>query len=457
MSIPQRLDRVQADRSRGMLTARSWLPPDAARRIEGIAEQVAAMEPGGVAEWLRELVDRNHAIHRVESINLNPASNVMNPYAEAMLSAGLGSRPSLGYPGAKYETGLEAIEEIEAIAAEIAADVFDARYVEVRVASGALANLYGFLATCSPGDAIIVPPPAIGGHVTHHPPGAAGLLGLDVVHAPISRRRYTVDVDALAALATRVRPRLITVGGSLNLQPHPVAAVRAIADQVGAKVMFDAAHLSGLIAGGAWPNPLAEGAHVMTMSTYKSLAGPPGGLVLSDDAELARRLEAIAYPGLTANFDAGKTAALAVTLIDWQVAGRAYARAMVQTAAALARELEPAGVPVFHAGETATSSHQLAVEARRYGGGHAAARRLRRANLLASAIGLPGEGADGTGGLRLGTPELARIGMTVADMATVADFVTRALTGPDPERVGRDVTAWRSRFDQVHFTLEQPN
>jgi glycine hydroxymethyltransferase len=406
-----------------------------------------------LAERLGDLVDRNRAIHGVECINLNPASNVMSPRAEAMLCAGLGSRPSLGYPGAKYETGLEAIEEIEVIAAEIAADVFDAGYVEVRVASGALANLYGFIATCYPGDAIIAPPPAIGGHATHHPSGAAGLYGLDIVHAPISRDGYTVDVDALAALAARVRPRLITIGGSLNLRPHPVAAVRAIADQVGAKVMFDAAHLSGLIAGGAWPNPLAEGAHVMTMSTYKSLAGPPGGLVLTNDAELARRIEAIAYPGLTANFDVGKTAALAVTLNDWRVAGRAYARAMVETATALARALESAGVPVFHAGETATCSHQLAVEARRYGGGDATARRLRRANLLASAIGLPG---DDTGGLRLGTPELARIGMTVADMATVADFLARALTGPDPERVGHEVTAWHSRFDTVHFTLEQP-
>jgi glycine hydroxymethyltransferase len=433
-----------------MLSPRAWLEPDVARRIDAIAAQAADMAPATVAQRLHDLVDRNRVIHGVECINLNPASNVMNPRAEAMLSAGLGTRASLGYPGAKYEMGLEAIEEIEVIAAELAADVFGASHVELRVPSGAIANLYGFIATCSPGDAIIAPAPAIGGHVTHHRSGAAGLYGLDVVLAPVSQRGYTVDVDALAALAARVRPRLITIGGSLNLQPHPVAAVRAIADQVGAKVMFDAAHLSGLIAGGAWPNPLAEGAHLMTMSTYKSLAGPPGGLVLTNDADLARRLEQIAYPGLTANFDVGKTAALAMTLIDWQVAGRDYARAMVETAAALARELESAGVPVFHAGETATSSHQLAVDARRYGGGDATAHTLRRANLLASAIGLPDD--DG-GGLRLGTPEAARIGMTTADMATVAGFIARALTGSPPEDVGREVSAWRSRFDRIHFTL----
>jgi glycine hydroxymethyltransferase len=431
-----------------MLSAREWLEPDAARRVDAIVAQAAGMAPATAAQRLRDLVARNRAIHGAECLNLNPASNVMSPQAEAMLSAGLGTRASLGYPGAKYEMGLEAIEEIEVIAAELAAEVFAASHVELRVPSGAIANLYGFIATCSPGDTIIVPPATIGGHVTHHPAGAAGLYGLDVVPAPVSERGYTVDVDALADLAARVRPRLITIGGSLNLRPHPVAAVRAIADQVGAKVMFDAAHLSGLIAGGAWPNPLAEGAQLVTMSTYKSLAGPPGGLVLTNDAGLARRLEEIAYPGLTANFDVGKTAALAMTLIDWQAAGAGYARAMVETAAALARELEGAGVPVFQA----TSSHALAVDARGYGGGDAAARRLRRANLLASAIGLPGD--DG-GGLRLGTPEAVRVGMTAADMATVADFIARALNGSDPESVGREVSGWRRHFDRIHFTLDQ--
>ena len=186
-----------------------------------------------------------------------------------------------------YADRLEAIEEIEVIAAELCAEVFDASHAEIRVPSGALANLYGFMATCKPGDAIIAPPATIGGHVTHHDPGCAGLFGLEIHSAPIKADGYTVDLDGLAKLARKVRPKLITIGGSLNLFPHPVAEIRAIADKVGAWVMFDAAHQCGIIAGGAWPNPLAEGAHFMTMSTYKSLAGPAGGLIVTNDAEIA--------------------------------------------------------------------------------------------------------------------------------------------------------------------------
>jgi glycine hydroxymethyltransferase len=212
-----------------------------------------------------------------------------------------------------------------------------------------------------------------------------------------------------------------------------------------------------VIAGGAWPNPLDEGAHLMSMSTYKSLGGPPGGLLLGNDAGLAERIEAIAYPGLTANFDAGKTAALAQTMLDWQVAGRAYARTMVGTAAALAEHLSAAGIPVHRRDSVATLSHQLAVEAAAYGGGQAAAARLRRANLLACGIGLPIDPVPGDlNGLRLGTPEVARLGMRVDDMPVLADLVTRALTDA-PEEVAAEVTSWRSGFRDIHFTTDRPD
>ena len=434
------------------LTRRDWVAGDVESYILGVADEVAGSGSDAVASRIDVLIARNRQIHQRECFNLNPATNVMNPRAEAALAAGLGSRPSLGYPGDKYEMGLEAIGEIEIIAAELAAEIFQAKYAEIRVASGAMANLYGFMAICKPGDVIIAPPASIGGHVTHHAAGCAGLYGLAIHEAPINSDGYTIDLDGLRELALRVRPKLITLGGSLNLFAHPVREVRMIADEVGARVMFDAAHQCGIIAGGVWANPLAEGAHLMGMSTYKSLGGPAGGLMVTNDAEIAKRLDAIAYPGMTANFDAGKSAALAITLLDWREFGAAYAGKMVAVARALAVALAELGLPVFGAGRGFTASHQFAVAAAGFGGGQAAAKTLRKAGFLACGIGLPIERVAGDlNGLRIGTPELVRWGVSEEDVPELARLIAEGVGSNDPAGVAVRVAAMRARFDRLHY------
>ncbi len=433
------------------LARRPWVPEACETYIQRLAGDTAAPS-AAVADRIEALIARNARIHDQDCFNLNPATNIMNPAAEAALARGLGSRPSLGYPGDKYEMGLEAIEEIEVIAAELAAEIFGARYAEIRVGSGALANLYGFMALAQPGDAIIAPPPAVGGHVTHHKAGCAGLYGLVTHDAPVNADGYTIDIPALAELAERVRPRVITVGGSLNLFPHPVAEVRAIADSVGAKVLFDAAHQCGIIAGGVWANPLAEGAHLMTMSTYKSLGGPAGGLIVTNDAGIAERLDHIAFPGMTANFDAAKSAALAISLLDWRDFGPAYARAMVDLSQALAAALAERGLPVFGADRGMTQSHQFAIEAAAFGGGQAASKTLRKAGFLACGIGLPIAPVEGDlNGLRIGTPELVRRGVTPADAPALADLIAEGLRGNDPAALAPRTAALRQKFAGLHY------
>ncbi|AWB33569.1 serine hydroxymethyltransferase [Orrella marina] len=445
------------------LQQRTWLASPTQTREQRILLSIDGLSCDGIENRIRSLVEENRSIHDEQCFNLDPASNIMNPQAEAMLSAGLSTRPSLGYPGAKYETGLEAIEQIEVIASSLASQVFDARHVELRVASGAMANLYAFMATCSHGDDIIAPASAIAGHVTHHEAGCAGLYGLRTHDAPIDRDRYTVDLDALRKLAHETRPKLITIGGSLNLLPHPVADIREIADEVGAKLLFDAAHQCGLIAGGVWENPLSQGAHIMTMSTYKSLGGPPSGMILTQDEELAQRIEAIAFPGMTANFDAGKTAALAITLLDWITYGRDYARTMVDVAQSLAMELHNRGLPVYQPEDlrdTATLSHQFALHAHPWGGGQNAAAHLRRAGFLACGIGLPESslGCDEgePNGVRFGTPEIVRRGLRVQDTRELGQLITHALQTDAPETVAADTARFRMQFQGLHFMRNTP-
>ena len=433
------------------LARRSWVPAVCEDHVLALAEKVAAPS-ASVAKRIEACIQMNTEIHDTECFNLNPATNIMNPAAEAVLARGLGSRPSLGYPGDKYEMGLEGIEEIEVIAAELAAEVFGARYAEIRVASGAMSNLYGFMALAKPGDAIIAPPAQVGGHVTHHGAGCAGLYGLNTHPAPVNADGYTVDLESLRALAQRVRPKIITIGGSLNLFPHPVRDIRAIADEVGAYVLFDAAHQCGIIAGGAWANPLSEGAHLMTMSTYKSLGGPAGGLIVTNDATIAERLDHIAFPGMTANFDAAKSAALALTLLDWRDFGADYARAMINLSQALASALAAEGLPIIAAKQGMTQSHQFAIEAAAFGGGQAASKTLRKAGFLACGIGLPIAEVDGDmNGLRIGTPELVRRGVTPADAPALASLIAEGLRANDPATVAPRTKALRQRFNGLKY------
>lgn len=435
--------------------SRPWLPEVAAARIDDLTARFATASSEAVASRIERLAEENRLIHERECFNLNPATNVMNPRAEALLASGLGVRPSLGYPGDKYEMGLEAIEEIEVIAAELAKEVFRAEHAEIRVGTGALANLYAFMATCKPGDTIIAPPASVGGHVTHQDAGCAGLYGLDIREAPVTAEGYTVDLDGLRALALEAKPKLITIGMSLNLFPHPVPEIRAIADEVGALVLFDAAHQCGMIAGGIFPDPLAQGAHLMTMSTYKSLGGPAAGLIVTNDASLMERIEAIAFPGLTANFDVAKSAALAISLLDWREHGRDYARAMAETSVALAKALADEGLPVFSTAQGHTASHQFALEAAGFGGGQAASRTLRKAGVLACGIGLPIAPVQGDlNGLRFGTPEIVRWGMTAEDMPRLARLIANALCSNAPKAMAEETARWRAEFDRLHYIFE---
>jgi glycine hydroxymethyltransferase len=424
-----------------MLASRPWLPRESDALVQAVAAAVDAAAAGAEIE---ELLAWNDGIV-AETINLNPAANVMNPRAEAALARGLGSRPSLGYPGAKHETGVEALERIEIVAAELAARVFGARYVELRLPSGSIANLCAFAAATVPGDTIVVPPGVVGGHASHHAHGAAGLCGLALVEAPVDAARYQIDLDALRAVVRTVRPKLIVAGGSLNLFPPPIRELRAIADEAGALLLYDAAHTAGLLAGGAWPQPLAEGAHLLTMSTYKSLGGPPAGMVLTNDPALAERIERVAFPGLTGNADVAKAAALAIALGDAHVHGRAYAEAMVGTAQALAAALAERGVACHAADLGATASHQFAVAPDDADDG---VRRLRHANLLATTIRLP----TGAGwGIRMGTPEIVRRGMTAADMPELADLIACALSGLPCIGAAQRTRLLRGRFTGLRY------
>lgn len=435
---------------------RPWLEARELARIDELLLQYGTADPALVPSLVADIVHQSEQLNDKACLNLYAGTNIMDPQARLLAHSTIGSRPSLGQPGNKYETGLQYAEALEVLCLSLIRRVFHCSYAEFRVFSGAMANLYAYMVLAKPGDTILTLPERAGGHATHRPYGAAGLYGLRVIDIPWSDEQMTVDLDRLADVAARERPRIILVGSSLMLFPFPLAQIRAISDQVGAKVVYDAAHISGLLAGNAFQHPLQEGAHIVTFSTYKSLGGPPGGLLLTNDADLAEQVERVAYPGLTANFDLGRIAALTVTLAGFLQFGETYAQMMCTNACHLAQALKAEGLPVVAAARDFTQSHLVALSAQDFGGGTHAARDLEECLILASGIEVPGPSVAGDySGLRLGTQEITRWGMQPVHMPWIARTIAdRLLARRSVHDIRADVELFRAQFQRLHFVLD---
>ena len=260
-----------------------------------------------------------------------------------LLGSTVASRTAEGHPGAKYQTGLHWVEEAEVIATELIRRVFDARYAEVRGLSSSMANAAVLNSLTKPGDTIFSFTAPAGGHISHNPIGVAGYRRLDIHSIPYDVENWTIDMEAFRREVKANPPRLIILGGSLILFGYPVREVREIADEVGAYLMYDAAHVAGMVAGGVWQHPLKEGAHVMTASTYKSFGGPPGGIVITNDTEIARGVDRAIFPGMTANFHTNRMAALMAAASDMLRFGSDYAKTCHANAKALAEAFRQEG------------------------------------------------------------------------------------------------------------------
>ena len=444
--------------------SRPWNSEAARSFAAATSQRLEVLATDALGGHLFALVEEQERHINTRCLNLYAGTNIANPRAAALLGSSIGGRPNLGSPGDTYNRGMEVGSEISLFTDGLLGSLFGADFVETRVASGSIANQYAYLVTCRPGDAILAFSDAAGGHVTHHASGAAGRLGLITHDVAWNAESMDVDLDGFARQVEQSRPKLVIVAGSMCLFPYSLREVRAIADSVDAFVLYDAAHMGGMIAGGRFQDPLREGAHLMTGSTYKSFGGPPSGMILTNEVSLAERLDAIAYPGFTANFDLAKTAALGLAALDMHTFGRDYANQCIANAQALAKALAAEGLEVFdvpgRVGHTDlqgshpyTVSQHVALRAALYSGGNTAAKTLERANILCSSIGLPGaEVTDEANGIRLGTQELTRWGFVADDMTIVATLFADALLSRRPSNtITADVRALREHFSAVHF------
>ncbi|MGW5146839.1 glycine hydroxymethyltransferase [Rhodococcus koreensis] len=423
-----------------------WASPIAQQRLSALELEHTETSTAQVVESVGRAVAEYHA--RIDDgIVLYAGTNILSPTATAAHDTALSTRPALGWPGEKVQTAVQDIEHLEVLAARQVAQALRGTYAEVRYPTATMANLATYIAFTDPGDTIAVLSPESGGHASHQQIlGTAGVRGLTVEHLPYSPSVLDIDAGEVVDFACRVRPKLIVVGGSVTLFPHNLGPIREAADQVGAVLVYDASHTAGLIAAGYYQDPLAEGADVVTFSTYKTFAGPAGGAAVTNSADYAERLADAAYPTMLSNYDPARLGPLAIAAREAVEQSPPWAAATIEYAGELAANLNARGLVVVGRRLGYTRSHQVVIDAQGLGGGPAAVRRLEADGIYTGACRLPWQSPGSPAeGVRLGVQEFIRRGAGFDTIADLADLVHRSMTDATDPPLTADTRRLRRR------------
>jgi len=411
-----------------------------------------------IVNRLTALVEQHEAWRGRGTLNLNAANNVLSPTARRMLSTRLADKGMSGGLGRRHHMGGGIIDEIETLVVNLGQRLFGARYVEYRPASGSIANALAIAALVDADATLMVLGEGAPGHQSYRRDGWGGRLARRVVDLPFDYAALDVDPVELQRSVEATRPRLIILGTALLLFPYNLAPIRQAADSVGALVMYDGAHAMGLLAGGAFQAPLAEGADLVTGSTQKSLPGPIGGLILTLAPELGERIFDVCTH-LVSNYENNRTLALGVAFAELLAFGRAYAAACIANAQSLARALETLGFKPLGAQRGYTQTNQVILDVSDRGSANTLSETWERANIITTAMHLPspipaaGRPPDG---IRLGVQEVTRLGMGATEMHRIADLMHRAAGVDDPQTVAADATDLVRSFPTVYYTFENP-
>ncbi|MCX8196519.1 MAG: serine hydroxymethyltransferase [Acidilobaceae archaeon] len=405
------------------------------------------------------LVNEHNAWRLTRAINMIASENVMSPLALKAYVSDFMFRYAEGKPFKRYYQGTKYIDELEVLTEKVIGSLIGSSMVELRPTSGTLANAAVFRVLAEPGDAAVIAPVQAGAHVSHTRFGTLGALSIRQVDMPYDAENMNVDVDGAVKLIREVRPKFAVLGGSVYLFPHPVKEIAEAVHEVGGKLVYDAAHVFGLICGKAWPNPLERGADVMTASTHKTFPGPQGGLIAFRDEQLYKAVGKTVFPWFVSNHHLHRIPATLITALEMKEYGEEYAHQIVRNSRRLAEELSARGFKVLGERLGYTRSHQVVVNVRELGGGAWAAKTLEEADIIVNKNLLPmdpPEAVKDPSGIRIGTQEVTRLGMKEGEMEVIADFLYRLLIKrEEPQKVREEVHAFRKGYMEVKYSLKE--
>ncbi|AAY80693.1 serine hydroxymethyltransferase [Sulfolobus acidocaldarius] len=408
-------------------------------------------------EKILQITREQNRWRRLETINLIPSENVMSPLAESVYMSDFMYRYAEGKPFKRYYQGTKYADEIEELAMKLVSEISSSKYADLRAVSGTIANAGVFRVLADSGDKAVIAPVQAGAHVSHTRFGTLGALGIEQIEMPYDQESMNVDVDKAIKLIEEVKPKFVTLGGSLYLFPHPVKELAPHVHAVGAKLVYDSAHVYGLIVGKAWHNPLEEGADVVTASTHKTFPGPQGGLIVTNDDSLYKKVSDTIFPWFVSNHHLHRLPSTAITALEMKYFGKEYAQQIVKNAKALAEALAAEGFKVIGEHLGFTKSHQVAIDVRNLGGGAKVAKLFEEANIIANKNLLPYDPPSAVkdpSGVRLGVQEMTRFGMKEEEMRIIARLMREvAIENKDVKEVKKKVTEFRKEFLEVKYTF----
>ena len=378
-------------------------------------------------EAITSLIEKER-IRQQHHIELIASENFVSPDVLNAQGSILTNKYAEGYPKRRYYGGCHVVDEIEELAIDRAKTLFGCEFANVQPHSGSQANQAVFLALLHPGECVLSLDLRSGGHLSHGSPVNISGKWFHVVHYGVDPSTHRIDVDQVRDLARIYRPKLIIAGASAYPRTIEFQDFRTVADEVGAYLLADIAHIAGLIAAGQHPSPFPH-AHVVTSTTHKTLRGPRGGLILCNDLDLATKIDQAVFPGLQGGPLMHIIAAKAVCFYEARHdAFKAYARQIITNAQVLADRLMALGLPLVSQG---TDTHLLLVDLRTHPfSGAQAETLLDDIHIICNKNSIPGDPLPPkqTSGIRLGTPAVTTRGFTPQDMELVAQWIALRLS-----------------------------
>ena len=394
---------------------------------------------------LFDLVEQEFVRQR-DGLELIASENFTSQQVMEAVGSVLTNKYAEGYPGKRYYGGCEVIDQVEQLAIDRAKELFGAAWANVQPHSGSSANLAVYFALLEHGDTIMGMDLSHGGHLTHGSPVNFSGIQYNVVGYQVDADTEQLDYDAIRELALEHRPKLLIAGASAYSRIIDFAKFRQIADEVGAYLLADIAHIAGLVAAGEHPSPVPH-AHVVTTTTHKTLRGPRSGLILANDPALGKKIDKMIFPGTQGGPLEHVIAGKAVAFFEAQQPEfQRYAKTIIDNAQALSQALTSKGYRIVSGG---TDNHVFLMDVREQGiTGKEAQARMDAAHITVNKNTIPFDPASPfvTSGLRIGTPALTTRGFTPNVMPQVATLIDRGLSGEAPEVVRADVKALASSY-----------